>query len=263
MVSIKKSRKAPVVRFTSRNHPNCGEEKYIVATRKICDDYKNNPNTFLIAGKQFNADFGSEKFRLKLISLQGNKCCYCEKPIDNGQIEHYRPKAAYQEKRNSRLIRPGYYWLAYDWDNFLISCGECNQAGRKGNLFPIYSQKSRAKKKSDGLKKEKPVIINPAKEDPSKFISFHLSVPIGVDKNGRGKENILLFDLKNRPDLKSAREDILDLYITKKDIASLKRATGIITLAKIDEAKDFIKKRLNPKLPFSGMLAENIKNGFI
>lgn len=55
-----------------------------------------------------------------------NKCAYCETPtkvIDYGDVEHYRPKSKY-------------WWLAYCYDNFLVSCAVCNQA-YKSNHFPV------------------------------------------------------------------------------------------------------------------------------
>ncbi len=262
MIQIKKSKKPPIVKYVVANHPNFGQEKYKVATNKICNDFRNNRASFLVAGKIFSDDFGANEFRTALISYQGNKCCYCEKAIGNGQIEHYRPKSAYQAARGSSLIRPGYYWLAYEWDNFLISCSDCNQADRKGTLFPVFSTK-RAKKPSDPLNSEKPIIINPSKENPSKYITFNLSIPVGIDKKGRGNANIKIFDLKNRPDLTSSREDILEVYKTKKIIASIKTPMIGITLKTIKEAKIYLKNRKNAKQPFSGMLIENIKNGLI
>ena len=41
-----------------------------------------------------------------------NKCAYCEattKQVAHGDVEHYRPKSIY-------------WWLAYCYDNYLVSC---------------------------------------------------------------------------------------------------------------------------------------------
>lgn len=63
-----------------------------------------------------------------LMTLYHGKCAYCETYDPSPHIEHYRPK------------RGGYYWLAYSWDNLIISCSQCNT--KKGNQFPIMGQKA-------------------------------------------------------------------------------------------------------------------------
>ena len=63
-----------------------------------------------------------------LRSLYHGKCAYCETYDPSPHVEHYRPK------------RGGYYWLAYSWDNLIVSCSQCNT--KKGNKFPIMGQKA-------------------------------------------------------------------------------------------------------------------------
>ena len=60
---------------------------------------------------------------------QHRKCCYCERKRDqkiDSDVEHFRPKS--EVKENSG--HPGYWWLAYEWNNLLISCKTCN-VGKK------------------------------------------------------------------------------------------------------------------------------------
>jgi hypothetical protein len=55
-----------------------------------------------------------------------DKCAYCECPtatVAYGDVEHFRPKSKY-------------WWLAYCYDNYLVSCAVCNQA-YKSDHFPI------------------------------------------------------------------------------------------------------------------------------
>lgn len=97
----------------------------------------------------------------KLNEIYHLKCAYCEqKLLDSPKhIEHYRPKDTY-------------FWLAYSWDNLLLSCGSCNST--KGKRFEIVnSQVSYTNEDflnihnlSDNYNLiEKPLIINPEKED--------------------------------------------------------------------------------------------------
>jgi hypothetical protein len=44
-----------------------------------------------------------------------------------GLWRHYRPKGGFRQRRSGVLKVPGYYWLAYDWRNLLVSCAVCNR----------------------------------------------------------------------------------------------------------------------------------------
>lgn len=262
MIKINKDLDPPIVRFVHAGHPFKGCIKWIVATRSLLLDYNNNPATFQ-ADYKFKHDYGCEDYRRALLKCQGPKCCFCERPIFNGQIEHYRPKNGWQQARGkgNPIVKPGYYWLAYKWDNMLISCSECNHSGQKGNLFPVDG--FRATDHTMDYKNEVPTIINPAKEDPSIYISFNKEVPVGIDANGRGDENIAIFKLKDRADLKQCRSERFELYSIQKLIADLDRPIKTITQTKIDEARIFLQVAQSRKQPFAGMIRENIKKGII
>jgi len=72
------------------------------------------------------------------------KCAYCESKITsiyNGDIEHFRPKGGYCNNRKQPLNKPGYFWLASEWENLLFACPFCNQTnthkiftGEEGNI---------------------------------------------------------------------------------------------------------------------------------
>lgn len=77
------------------------------------------------------------------------KCAFCER-LRTGReldVEHYRPKAAVtrwignpseispQPPKEER-IGTGYWWLAFEWSNYALSCKECNQTWKR-NLFPV------------------------------------------------------------------------------------------------------------------------------
>lgn len=102
---------------------------------------------------------------------QHGKCCYCERRRDlNGEpdIEHFRPKAKVKENPNHL----GYWWLAYDWDNLLLSCKQCNQ--HKSTKFPLKNESKRAFSENNDLRKEEPILINPLTENPEDFIYYHI-----------------------------------------------------------------------------------------
>ena len=260
MIKIDKDPYPPTVRYTAPGHAHFGQLKWRVFEKLMLADFKANPVLFNNGKYVFKSGYGYQEFRDALERCQGPKCCFCEKPIGGGQIEHFRPKAAWKQVIGSPLVRPGYYWLAFRWENMLISCGECNSSGRKGNLFPVVNPR--------GIcyltcKTEVKTIINPAEEDPSQFVSFNLDLPVAVNNNQRGIDNIEIFDLKSRGDLASIRRDHLTLYQAQKDIASLPHPYGAFTKAKIEKARKHLLVAQKPKQPFSGMIRENIKKGFI
>ena len=62
----------------------------------------------------------------QLFKESGDKCAYCEaniKVVAYGDVEHYRPKSIY-------------WWLAYCYDNYVVSCAICNQRYKSDN-FPL------------------------------------------------------------------------------------------------------------------------------
>jgi len=125
------------------------------------------------------------------------KCCYTERRRDinlERDVEHFRPKGKVAGKSG-----PGYWWLAYEWDNLLIAC-KVNNTSHKADHFPLFNGGIRAENETDTLENERPVLINPALEDPSKYITFHweerggryFCKPIGTaeDIDNRGRDTI-------------------------------------------------------------------------
>lgn len=83
-----------------------------------------------------------------------NKCAYCETKITGfpGDTEHFRPKGRVRrtalkddaseivkvsDEDGEEITHPGYFWLAYHWQNLLPSCEFCNTAGGKSDAFPV------------------------------------------------------------------------------------------------------------------------------
>lgn len=77
--------------------------------------------------------YGHPSVKSLLLSVHHRKCCFCEKSLSDEQadIEHFRPKAGYVEKEGQPITTPGYYWLAYSFDNLLLSCTFCNRSHKK------------------------------------------------------------------------------------------------------------------------------------
>lgn len=93
-----------------------------------------------------------------LETLYNHKCAYCETDTSAGapmQVEHFRPKAKVTED----TTHFGYYWLAYEWSNLILSCSKCNR--KKANFFPITGIRiSGPVVGADGLPANESVLIN-------------------------------------------------------------------------------------------------------
>ncbi len=106
-----------------------------------------------------------------------------------GTIDHYRPKAASQQRMGDPYFRPGYYWLTYNWENLLFLCPTCNQSYKR-NLFPLLDETRRAFSHLHSLALEVPLLIDPSKEDPADFISFRDEIAFALEDNLRGRTTI-------------------------------------------------------------------------
>jgi len=119
------------------------------------------------------------------------------------------------------LIRPGYYWLAYHWENLLFSCVACNQT-HKRNLFPLRDEAQKAHSPRDPFDLEDLLLIDPCRENPEAFISFRAEFAFAVDGNLRGLTTIGVFALNDRPDLiEQRRETIRILQILQEIVIAL------------------------------------------
>jgi len=140
---------------------------------------------------------------------QYNKCAYCERYRngDFGDVEHFRPKNGYQQSSKTPINKPGYYWLAYDWDNMLLSCSECNRVFKK-NLFPLRDERKRGVS-CRNIEDEEPLLINPVSDNPAQYICFEAhvikAITINETESIKGKMTIDVFKLNDREDLVESR----------------------------------------------------------
>lgn len=136
--------------------------------------------------KGYDADDVKNALRI----LSHAKCAYCESrflAVGAREVEHYRPKGGVKEEAGW----PGYWWLAYDWDNFLPTCRDCNKSLRqhivtsemtesevlflfakkssvahgKGNQFRLRGVRAITENCDSNL--EDPLLIDPCKKDPA------------------------------------------------------------------------------------------------
>jgi hypothetical protein len=105
-----------------------------------------------------------------LLSLSHGKCWFSEAKdcFSHWDVEHYRPKVNARGEDGSS--DDGYWWLAFDWQNFRI----CGNAGnrKKGTYFPLRSGSARGQPFSD-LRYEQPVLLDPVDNDDPVLLFFN------------------------------------------------------------------------------------------
>lgn len=149
--------------------------------------------------------YGHSEVKAALIAAQHGKCCFCESKVgEDGDVEHFRPKAGYRQSDGEPLTVPGYYWLAYEWTNLLLSCPACNSR-HKGNLFPLAAGGVRTTAPNGDLTAELPLFLDPAAEDPADHIAFDRFSAVPLNGSERGRMTIEALGL-NRLNLLDRRE---------------------------------------------------------
>lgn len=206
--------------------------------------------------------YGAQDVKTALKNDQSRKCAYCERHFngDYGAVEHYRPKKKYQVAEHTPL-QDGYYWLAYDWDNLLFACSECNTSYKRC-LFPLFDE-SKRDIAGKNISNEEPLLINPAKEDPAQFIVFReemlleRSTDVTSYAYQKAKKTIEILKLNDRMDLLEQRIRVWKRYLDLKksyDLLCTKTDTECI------EARDRIGRCIDAMLEDSEEFVGMLKN---
>lgn len=245
MIRIEKPSEKPEILL------NKGTER----TRRDKADYDNDSDGYCSGKQKFEIKdriYRSKSVKGVLLNAQHGKCCYCEAKFgatSPGNVEHYRPKRAVKQARGSGEKYPGYYWLAYDWDNLLVSCTVCN--GNKSSLFPLVDEATRACSHHDDIEKEQPLFINPARDDPRCHIRFHREEPIHI--TNLGKETINSLGLR-RDHLQEDRRERLSLLTALRTLVVTKGNSNDPSMKDlVHGAKDQLKAAIRSDAKFSSM----------
>ncbi|MBK4725338.1 hypothetical protein [Pantoea agglomerans] len=144
--------------------------------------------------KLTKSEFPFKVYKDKLLTAQlstifRKKCAYCESAfahVSPSDIEHFRPKNEIQTQ-DGQYFKPGYYWLAGEWSNLLISCIDCNRAREhrvpgqpdhvlrgKNSQFPLTNEVNRVRSHLGNIFVEESyrLLINPCIEDPEQYFTY-------------------------------------------------------------------------------------------
>ncbi|QDL33756.1 HNH endonuclease family protein [Serratia liquefaciens] len=107
------------------------------------------------------------------------KCWYCEAEEIRSDmpVDHFRPKNKVEDDKQ----HDGYWWLAFDWQNYRCACTFCNSRrvfddteGGKACRFPLENPDERAFAPADQnkLNNERPYFLDPFNPDDEKLLWF-------------------------------------------------------------------------------------------
>lgn len=171
--------------------------------------------------KPFKKNFSDAQF--------GGKCAYCETRIRagyTGDVEHIYPKAEvviYRNRGNRsednpprrqeiRSITPAFWWLAYEWENYVFSCNRCNNW--KGSQFPMEPMPYDIRLNGN----YKPLLLNPFNEDPKRHFQWNVvgavsaNTPKGkatIDVCGLDRKYLELERRKTATEIKKLTDDLV------------------------------------------------------
>lgn len=242
MIPVKRPRRPPAF---SR-----ADGKAVVATAQLKASFSTNPQ--FQNGSQ-TPDWKSEIWgaaKPAYVKAQSGKCIFCESKfaaVSYGDVEHFRPKSGYIVSKGEPLVKPGYWWLAYEWTNYWASCQRCNQEFKK-NYFPLHDEAKRAKAPGANLAFEKPLLPDPAKEDPRAFLEFRSEIAFARGGSPRGQACIDVVGLNREELVEIRREALKDLRFIIKMWLQPNLTSDFKT-----ECKAVLKAQLEPNMPYSAM----------
>lgn len=149
----------------------------------------------------------------QILGNQEKKCAYCELTLDDmgsSNVTHYRPLSNAVLSEHGRSVIDYYAWYAYEWQNLLIVCNECNKA--MSEMFPLDGPPVKPMSTwQEAELREKPLLINPYTANPSEHLMItYRGEMVGCTKKGAATIEVLKL---NRTHLISEREECLEKFL--------------------------------------------------
>lgn len=207
-----------------------------------------------------NPHWGAFKEILKKIF--GEKCWYSECAIDGdfGDVDHFRPKNKSTDESGVVILKDGYWWLAYDYNNYRLSCAKCNRPSKPGgkiDIFPIKAGTSAAVYPNSN---DENILLDPCKEEDCDLIDCNnigMIIPITSDvyKRQRVETSVLVYNLDK---FNSGRKRIKLLSLITIMQYGIQYVNNDAKGMKLTMMT--IKKIVDPKAPFSSFARKCIQN---
>ena len=245
-----------------KNKPPCPDALLAGAerTRADCAAYDENAAAYSNGERQFDFDraiYGHRAVRTALREAQHRKCCYCEGRSDAFaalDVEHHRPKGAVRQDRDLKKLFPGYYWLAYSWENLYLCCQVCNRSCKK-DLFPLEDPAARARSHRDDVSGENPLLLDPGgPDDPREHIRFREEYADGL--TGAGRTTIEVLDLNREALVDERLRWLKEIRTLQHMVRMYAGSTEPDHIALREDARRELARANLPEAIFSAMAAD-------
>jgi len=221
--------------------------------------------------QRFNLDISIWKdrgVREALNKLFHGKCAYCESKVgitDPGDLDHFRPKGG-AFNLDGEFDPDHYWWLAYDWRNFYLTCRICNV--NKASKFPVAKRADvprgeRAQLAApwyeDESKAEGALLLDPCYDTPAEDLFFDPATGLAAGLSKKGKITIEILKL-NRESLCEGRRAAIMLAASELHTLLLrfqKRDKPRISPAELQRK---LAEMRSPVHPYAGAWRQIINN---
>jgi hypothetical protein len=227
-------------------------EFYVQAQRDLRKYYDLPEDDRRLSRPPFDeAVIATDEVASALAIAQQNKCAYCETLLIGDPakcLSHYRPLSNAIFDLDSKLeVFDRYAWFAYEWQNLLLICSECNQY--KLNLFPLSGSPSKpfSTWKSAQVQ-ERPMLMNPYTDNVDEKIIFDFT-GLAVGLSEEAKTTIDIMNL-NRSQLLGERRNAISEALNKIQYA--------IEFSP-DKLQAEFSKLLSKSIPFYGAVVSGVK----
>ena len=127
------------------------------------------------------------EFKPVLEKYYGKKCWYSECDLTGsfGDVDHFRPKSKSTNMDGTVILEEGYWWLAYDYTNYRLSCEVCNRSYEKGGKNDRFPLKDGTIPAQVPLKNDTPVLLDPCNKEDTELIDCDESgkiIPLSKDE---------------------------------------------------------------------------------
>jgi hypothetical protein len=241
--------------------------KAIEAQRKLEQLPESQRKFFIKRNAHIWRAFGSY-----LSKMSHGKCWYSESPDPQSffDVDHFRPKSE-ARRTSTHVDRPGYTWLAFDWDNFRYSANRSNRVTKtgklklegKGSWFPLMTE-TKATWSNRCVAQERPALIDPTKKQDVRLIEVKDDGRIGPSKYAIGSaiqrvtRSCEIYGL-NLPAIKGARltlarevRDLVEVLLKTIEAANSPQMPTVAADAlPVDDQIEILRKKTLPGAPYA------------
>jgi uncharacterized protein (TIGR02646 family) len=248
-----------MIRIARPPAPSILANRGAAATKELCGAFDRG-ETLPPFDKSIYAD---STVKDALRQAQHGKCAFCESfvpHIASGDIEHFRPKAGFRQRATDDLRQPGYFWLAFAWENLLFVCELCNRRFKR-NLFPLRDGRRRARPSTRDTSREEPLFIDPSLVDPSDHIGFREADAFPVGGSAEGEMTIEALGLNRDPLRENRLRRLEDLTNLIELINLLRSSQGSAAKQQLQSYEEKLAAKTHPHAEYAAMARAYLGRG--